>query len=67
MLLMSHFDKTVMNVGYYYHQGSTNRYMDQESEYCGNLERQMSRDIIKTDFCYLPMWQLKILNFEACG
>ena len=21
MLLMSHFDKTVVNIGYYYHQG----------------------------------------------
>ena len=32
MLLMSHFNKTVMNTGFYYHQGSTNRHMDQESK-----------------------------------
>ena len=64
MLQMSHFNKTVMNIGYHYHQGSTNRHMDQESKYCGNL---MSCDVNKTDFCYLPPSQLKILNFETCG
>ena len=53
MLLMSRFDKTVMNIGYYYHQGSTNRHVDQESKYYGN-KRQISCDVIKTDFCYLP-------------
>ena len=36
MPVMSHFDKTVMNVGYYYHEGFTNRHMDQESKCCGN-------------------------------
>ena len=36
MLLISHFDKTVMNTGYYFHQGSTNRPIDQESKYCEN-------------------------------
>ena len=41
MLSMSHFDKTVMNIGYYHHQGSTNRHMDQESKYCGN-KRQLN-------------------------
>ena len=30
MLLMGHFYKTVMNMGYYYHQMSTNRHMGQE-------------------------------------
>ena len=32
MPLMSHFDKTVMNIGYYYHQGYINRHLDEESE-----------------------------------
>ena len=36
MLLMSHFDKTVMYIAYYYHQGSTNGHMNQESKYYGN-------------------------------
>ena len=35
MLLISHLNKTVMNIGYYYQQGSTNRHMDQESK-CWN-------------------------------
>ena len=35
MELMSHFDKTVMIIGNYYHQGSTNRHLDQESKYWG--------------------------------
>ena len=36
MLLMCHFDKTVMNIGYYYKQGSTNRHIDQQPKYCEN-------------------------------
>ena len=36
MLLMSHFNKTVMNIGYYHHQEYANRDMDQEFKYCGN-------------------------------
>ena len=36
MLLMSHFYKTVMNIAYYYHQGSSSRHTDQASRYCGN-------------------------------
>ena len=36
MLLISHFDKTVMTIGFFYYQRSTtNRQMDQESKYCG--------------------------------
>ena len=31
MLLMRHFDKTVMNTDYCYYQGSNNWHMDQES------------------------------------
>ena len=34
MLLINHFNKTVMNIAYYYSQGSTNRHMNQESKYC---------------------------------
>ena len=41
MLLIRHLYKTVMNIGYYYHQGSTNRHMDQQSKYCGN-QRQLN-------------------------
>ena len=33
---MSHFSKTVMNIGYHYHKVSTNRHMDEESKYFGN-------------------------------
>ena len=32
MLLMSHFDKTVISIRYFYHQGSPNRHMYQESK-----------------------------------
>ena len=60
MLLMSYFDKLVTNIGYYYHQGPTDRHVDEESKYCGN-ERQLNAcDVIKTDFCYLPPSQLEI-------
>ena len=33
----------------------------------GIKDNQMSCDIIKTDLCYLPSSQFKVLNFEACG
>ena len=41
MLLISHLDKTVIYIGYYYNQGSDNRLVNQESKYCEN-ERQLN-------------------------
>ena len=49
MLLISDSNKTVINISYYYHQGSIKRHMDQESKYCGN---EISCDVIKTDFLF---------------
>ena len=65
MLLMSHFDKSVMNMGYYYYQESTDRHMDQESKYCGNERQLIVIRRHQADFCYSPPSQLKIFNFEA--
>ena len=45
MLLMSHLNKT----DHYYHQGSTNRHMDQESKYCENY-RQLNGYWLSQDF-----------------
>ena len=41
MVLISHFNKTVMYISYYYNQGSTNGHMNQESKYCEN-QRQLN-------------------------
>ena len=38
MLPMSRFDEIVMNIGYYYHQCSTNRHVEQESKYLWELK-----------------------------
>ena len=54
MLLMSLFYKTVINISYHYHQGSTDRYMDQEPKYVENKNNEMSYDVIKIDCCYSP-------------
>ena len=45
MLLMSHVDKTVMSISYYYHQVSTNRHIDQESKYHGNLRHMKELEL----------------------
>ena len=44
MLLMSHFDKTVTDIGDYYHQGSTDRHMNQESK---DSENQRQLNVLK--------------------
>ena len=67
MLLMSHFDKYVLNIGYYYHQGPTKRLMDQASEYGGNLTIKCHVTSSKQVFAVYSPSKLKILNFEACG
>ena len=65
MLFMSHFGKTVMNIGYYYHQGTSTDTGIKNLNIVGIKDNEMSCDIIKTGFCYLPLSQLKILNFET--
>ena len=64
MLLMSHFNKTVMKVGYYYLQ-----WVQQQTctsiknlNIVGIKDNCMLYDVIKVDVCYSPL--LKILNFE---
>ena len=66
MVPMSHFNRSVMNIGYHYHQGSTpTDPWIKNLSIVGIKDSQMTCDVIKTDFCYLPPSQLKILNFEA--
>ena len=64
MLLMSHFDKTVINIGA--KSPPTDTWIN-NLNIVGIKDNKMSCDVIEADFCYLPPSQLKILNSEACG